>query len=213
MRHVMRSFVPALLVLGIAPMVAAHGDDSKETALRRSMDKLWEDHVTWTRLFIVSSVANLPDKQATTDRLLQNQVDIGNAIKPFYGDSAGTQLSALLKEHILEAADVVTAAAAGDQPKLDAANAKWRANADQIADFLAKANPNWPQEEMRSMMRTHLELTTNEAVARIKKDWKGDVVAYDKVHDEILSMSGMLSSGIIKQFPEKFGGRKQASAK
>ncbi len=60
------------------------------------------------------------------------------------------------------------------------------------------------------MMRTHLDLTTNEAVARIKKSWKGDVVAYDKVHDEILTMSGMLSRGIIKQFPEKFDGRKHA---
>ena len=57
--------------------------------LRDSMDKLWEDHVTWTRLYIVSAAANLPDKDATAQRLLQNQTDIGNAIKPVYGDAAG----------------------------------------------------------------------------------------------------------------------------
>ena len=175
------------------------------------MDKLWEDHVTWTRLYIVSALANLPDKQATTERLLRNQVDIGNAVKPFYGDAAGDSLTGLLKDHILISADVVAAAAANDSAKLDDANARWRANANQIADFLATANSNWPSQEMRKMMREHLDLTTNEAVARIKKDWNADVDAYEKVHKQILAMAEMLSTGIIRQFPEKFGLRKASS--
>src|SRR5678815_5474623 len=69
-----------------------------------AMRKLWEDHITWTRHFIVSAEANLPDKAATMQRLLQNQTDIGNAMAGFYGDAAGAQLTALLKDHILGAA-------------------------------------------------------------------------------------------------------------
>jgi hypothetical protein len=76
------------------------------------MRKLWEDHVTWTRLYIVSAVAGLPDAGATAERLLQNQTDIGNAIKPFYGEAAGERLTALLRPHILIAAELVTAAKA-----------------------------------------------------------------------------------------------------
>jgi hypothetical protein len=38
------------------------------------------------------------------------EVDIGNAIKPFYGAAAGDQLTALLKEHITTAAEIVAAA-------------------------------------------------------------------------------------------------------
>ena len=84
------------------------------TELRMAMRKLWEGHITWTRVFIISAAGDLPDKATATDRLLQNQVDIGNAIKPYYGDAAGDKLTALLKEHITTAAEVVTAAKAND---------------------------------------------------------------------------------------------------
>ena len=169
------------------------------------MRKLWEDHITWTRLFLVDATAGLPSKDATTARLLQNQTDIGNAIKPFYGDAAGTQLTALLRDHILIAADLVGAAVAGDTAKKDAANKRWFANADEIAAFLTKANPkNWPGDATKKMMHDHLNATTNEVVAHLGKDWKADVAAYDAVHAQILHMADMLSAGIEKQFPEKF---------
>jgi hypothetical protein len=90
---------------------------AKQAAFQDAMRKLWEDHITWTRLFIVSAAADLPDKGPTTERLLQNQVDIGNAIKPYYGDAAGEKLTALLKEHITTAAEIVTAAKANDTAK------------------------------------------------------------------------------------------------
>ena len=178
---------------------------TKEAAFQDAMRKLWEDHITWTRVFIISAAADLPDKAAATERLLQNQVDMGNAIKPYYGDAAGDKLTTLLKEHITTAAEVVAAAKANDKAKLDDANKRWYANADQIADFLSGANSkNWPAAEMKSMMRDHLNLTTNEAVARLKGDWAADIAAYDKVHEQILHMADMLSSGIVKQHADKF---------
>ena len=168
------------------------------------MRKLWEDHITWTRLYIVSALADAPDLKATTDRLLQNQADIGNAVKPFYGDAAGDKLTGLLRQHILIAADIVGAAKAGDKAKLDSSKTHWAANADEIAAFLSGANPaHWPAADMKAMMRDHLDLTTAELVARLNKDWTADVAAYDKIHAQILKMADMLSAGIAAQFPEK----------
>ncbi len=79
------------------------------------MRALWEDHITWTRLAIISLTTGSPDTEATVGRLLQNQTDIGNAVKPFYGDAAGDELTDELRRHILIAADLVAAAKAGDQ--------------------------------------------------------------------------------------------------
>lgn len=188
-----------------SPVSMPQGHSMKQSGLHDAMRKLWEDHITWTRVFIISAVADLPDKAAATDRLLQNQVDIGNAIKPYYGNAAGDKLTALLKEHITTAAEIVAAAKAGDKSKQDDATKRWFVNADQIAAFLSGANPkNWPRAEMQRMMHDHLNLTTNEVVARLHSDWAGDIAAYDSVHSQILQMADMLSAGIVKQYPGKF---------
>lgn len=172
--------------------------------LTADMRKLWEDHVVWTRNVILCITDELPGKDQAIKRLLQNQTDIGNAIKPFYGEDAGNKLTALLIPHITIAAEVVKVAKAGDVVALDAANKKWYSNADDITVFLNSANPAWGLADLKMMMNDHLKLTTDEAVQRIKKDYDADVIAYDKVHAEILLMSDMLSEGIVKQFPEKF---------
>jgi hypothetical protein len=169
------------------------------------MRKLWEDHVTWTRLAIISLSDDLPDQDASVGRLLKNQVDIGDAVKPFYGDAAGNQLTALLNDHIVTAADIIAAAKANDTIGVDEASARWYANADEIAVFLNSANPEqWPLDHMNQMMKEHLDLTLEEAVARLTANYDADVAAYDEIHVQILGMADMLSLGIINQFPKSF---------
>jgi hypothetical protein len=188
-----------------SPHPKVHHRKASTESFDQGMRKLWEDHITWTRLFIVSATADLPDLQATTDRLLRNQTDIGDAIKPFYGDAAGDQLTVLLRAHILTAADILAAAKAGDNAALQRAETAWYANADEIAAFLSKANPrNWPFAEMQKMMRDHLDFTLAEAVAHLEGRYADDVAAYDRVHDEILEMADMLATGIERQFPQRF---------
>jgi len=176
-----------------------------QQAFRTTMDKLWEQHVAWTRMAIVSFAAGLPNLSSTEARLLRNQVDIGNAIKPFYGAAAGTKLTALLKTHILQAVTVLKAAKAGDKPQLNAALKAWYANADQIAAFLSHANAqHWPLAATKMMMKNHLDLTTKEAVDELGGHWAASVADYDKVENEILMMSHTLAQGIIDQFPTRF---------
>jgi hypothetical protein len=178
---------------------------AKAVAFTAAMDRLWEDHITWTRMVIVDFADGSPSLKASETRLLRNQADIGNAIKPYYGAAAGNQLTKLLRTHILEAVPVLAAAKAGDTAKLKSTLETWDANGRQIAAFLTRANPDaWPLSMTSSMMKRHLQLTTAEAAARIGGKWAADVAAYDKVHTEILEMSRMLSSGIVAQFPGRF---------
>jgi hypothetical protein len=215
----------ALVALAVADGhdAAAHGNGDQHTtsalaatadapvvtprvvAFHDEMRRLWEDHVTWTRLAIISLTTDAPDTEATVGRLLENQTDIGDAIKPFYGETAGQELTRLLRDHILIAAELIAAARAGEQTAVAEAQSRWTANADEIAAFLAGANPRfWDLDEMKAMLHQHLRLTTNEALARLHGDWAADVAAYDEIHLQALGMADMLSSGIVKQFPARF---------
>jgi hypothetical protein len=202
------ALLAALVITSYAaagPVLASDKVPLREVTFRNDMRKLWEDHVTWTRLFIVSAVADLPDAGPTAERLLQNQVEIGNAIKPYYGDAAGEQLTSLLTDHILIAADLVAAAKSGDTAAFEAAHAAWYANADDISAFLSSANAHhWPLEPTKAMMREHLDLTLQEASARLNGDWAADIAAYDQIHLQALHMADMLSDGIVSQFPKSF---------
>lgn len=179
---------------------------SAATALHQDMRQLWSDHVIWTRDYIVAAVGDQPDAQAAATRLLKNQDDIGAAIAAYYGKPAGDKLTALLKEHITIAVDIIKFAKAGDKASQQQADAKWKKNAEDIADFLAKANPNWPRATLVDMMNRHLSTTTDEVVARLTKNWDADVKAFDAVYAHILMMADLLSDGIVKQFPAKFSG-------
>jgi hypothetical protein len=174
-------------------------------ALRQDMRKLWTDHVVWTRDYIVAAVGDQPDAKSAAARLLKNQEDIGQAVARVYGKEAGDKLTALLKEHITIAVDLIKFAKAGDNTSQQQADAKWHKNGEDIADFLSQANPNWPRATLVEMMNKHLSTTTDEVVARLTKNWDADVKAFDAVYEHILAMSDTLTDGIVKQFPEKFG--------
>lgn len=172
--------------------------------LNSNQKRLWIDHVLWTRSFIVSDLASLPDKDVVLQRLLKNQDDIGNSIKPYYGEEAGNKLSKLLREHIEIGGQVVDAAKTNNKANLDKYNKLWYGNADEIANFLAAANPSWSESELKNMLHKHLGFVTTQVVARLNNDWKADVAAFDKGEEHMIMFADILANGIIKQFPDKF---------
>jgi hypothetical protein len=176
---------------------------SSAPELRTAMRKLWSDHVIRTRQYIVSAVAGDPSAQAASVRLLKNQEDIGNAVAQYYGNAAGAKLTDLLKQHILIAVDLVSAAKAGDAAKQADADRRWHENAAEIATFLSGANPNWPRQTLLDMLNQHLALTTQEAVARLQQKWSDDTAAFDRIFSQAMEMADALTNGIAKQFPTK----------
>jgi hypothetical protein len=173
--------------------------------LHDGMRRLWSDHVAYTRLFILSAAAGAADKDATAQRLLQNQADIGNAVADFYGRDAGNKLTSLLKEHILIAADIVTAAKAGDNAKVTSDNKRWHDNALAIASFLHKANPrHWPEATLQKALFAHLDQTLSEASNALKGNAVASMKDYDEAMTHMLMVADILTNGIVAQFPSKF---------
>jgi hypothetical protein len=165
--------------------------------VRHTLHRLWDDHVILTRLFLVSALADLPDKGAASDRLTKNQADIGAAVKPTLGEAAGEKLTGLLKNHVLIAADVIAAAKANDATKKGEAVTKLQANADEIATFLTGANPQaWPDQVVKGMLREHIDLLAAVVDARAKQDWQAEAAAFDKSRTQIRHMADLLANGL-----------------
>lgn len=210
-----RRRLPIVVGLAAAPLLApsfgfasmsasAHAahQHSENESLRDAMRRLWDDHVFWTRLYIVSALGELPDKDVSAQRLLQNQTDIGAAIVPYYGQEAGDQLSRLLQDHILGAATLLDAVKSGDQVAVETANAAWYANADDIATFLSTANPdNWPLDVMQETMKMHLDQTLQEVTNRMNGNHEQEIADFDAARSHMLVVADVLTQGIEAQFP------------
>jgi hypothetical protein len=174
------------------------GASDADRELHVAMRDLWEDHVIWTRVYILDDVARLPDTDTAAGRLLDNQDDIGNAAATYFGNDAGYQLTGLLDTHILGAVRILDAAEAGTKKSVAVATEDWYDNGHDIAAFLADANPAWDESDLEDMMDMHLDLTLDEATARLQHDAAADIAAYDAIEDEILQMADGLTDGLIE---------------
>jgi hypothetical protein len=175
-----------------------------ELDLTNALRMLWEQHIAWTRMTIISIIASLPDVDLVTKRLLRNPIDFARALKPFYGNRIASKFSDLFTAHLVIAAELVKAAKAGNKEAAADAEKRWYANADEIAAFLASINPYWSQEDWKTMLHEHLALTKSEAVAILTGNYAEGIRLYDEIEKQALKMADVMSKGIVKQFPKKF---------
>jgi hypothetical protein len=177
---------------------------ASESAVYQAMQNLWQQHMEWTYAAVAAFATDSPAFPATADRLLQNQVDIGEALVPFSGEEATDQLTTLLQDHITGAVAILTAAKAGDSAAQETAVAEEYANAREIGAFLAAANPSWDKAEMEGMMETHIDQTLVYATDLLKGDYVNAIAHYGEAEAHMVEMGDMLSAGLVEQFPEEF---------
>ena len=173
---------------------------SNQVNLMNTFRKLWEQHIMWTRSFIISTASNLGDLPMVTNRLLQNPSDFASVLMPFYGRENAARFQSLFQEHLLIAAKLVNDAKAGNTAAVKEGEIKWYENADEIAAFLASINSFWSEQEWKALLYDHLKMTENEAVQRLNGNYEEDIMQYDSIQDEALKMADLMSMGIIKQF-------------
>jgi hypothetical protein len=199
-------FITALVASSVVPAFAQPlaAKKTSRLAYHDEWRKLWEDHITWTRVVIIGILDGLPGTDAYVGRLLQNYEDMEDALRPYYGDEAEV-LGDLIKDHLVIAAQILTAVKNG-QPT-DALVASWYANAHDIAVQMNKMNPQaWPLEETEKMWTDHLDATLEEAIDHFTGNFAGEIAAYDRVHDMALEMADFFSNGVMQQFPSRFTG-------
>lgn len=172
--------------------------------LLKNMNLSWIEHILWTRLLLISIASNLGDLEATRTRLLKNPKDIANIFKKFYGNNFANSIEKLLTEHLVIGENLINSLKNGNQKLSQELTTKWYKNADDMADAFSIINPFYPKKQIKQMLYEHLNLTTDEVSARLKKDYSADIKAYDIVQREILKMSEFFVNGIVMQFPNLF---------
>ncbi|MCZ8513047.1 LysM peptidoglycan-binding domain-containing protein [Paenibacillus filicis] len=175
-----------------------------EVELNQVFRLLWEQHVAWTRMLIISIAANLPDEALVTEHLLRNPPDMAAVFKRYYGEEIAARFNSLMRDHLVLAAQLVKAAKAGNKQAAAEFEKKWYANADEIAAFLNRINPNWPTSVLMNMLHEHLRMTKDEAVFRLSKKYKSDIEAFDQIEKQALEMADAFTKGIVQQFPHAF---------
>lgn len=175
-----------------------------ELDLSNTMRLLWEQHTAWTRMTINAIVFGTPDQQAVTARLLRNPTDFARALEPLYGKAIASEFERLLRAHLVIAAELVTAAKAGNTQAAADAERRWYQNADQIAALLGRINPFWSEAEWRDMLHEHLRLVKAEAVALLNGQYELSTQVYDEAEAQALVMADELTRGIVRQFPRRF---------
>ena len=175
-----------------------------QMALCNDMRCAWEQHVYWTRMLLISIAERLKDQSATTERLLQNPKDIAEIFGRYFCPDSVCAVERLLTEHLEIAANLITALRDGQSERADELRRQWYANADQLAEALSCLSPFYRYEEMRNMLRRHLDLTTQEIEARLAGHFEADIRAFDQVEREALLMADEFTDGIVRQFPQKF---------
>ncbi|QHQ61757.1 acetylglutamate kinase [Anaerocolumna sedimenticola] len=162
--------------------------------------KLWEQHVFWTRTFIISTASNLGDLELVTERLLRNPTDFAIVLKNFYSADKARTFEGLLKEHLLIAASLVNNTKNGNTEAAYEDRKKWHKNADEIALFLGEINPHWSPRQFRALLYEHLKMTEDEAVYRLNGKYASDIALFDSIETQALQMADFMAFGILNQF-------------
>ena len=177
----------------------SNGYTQQQICLMNQLQQLWEQHVYWTRFFIVSTLANLDDLKPVTNRLLQNPKDFAQLLTPLYGKNKGCRFQELLTQHLLIAADLVNAAKNGDTEKVNCIQAKWYENADEIAGFLSSINPCWNEARWKDLLYSHLNMTEQEATLYLQGNYTASIECFNYIEKEALTMANYMFCGIINR--------------
>jgi len=169
---------------------------AKQIDLNQTLRKLFSDHGVYTAFVLKSIVDHQPDTKVFLTRLLANQKDIGDQLKPILGAKASALLTKVLTEHIQLAGAVITAATNKDKTLNQKIEALFR-NSDEVAKVLTSVNPELlPLNVTSDMFHKHNEYVISMTQYRIAKKYKKEQETYDSYYNELLMMADAIYNAI-----------------
>jgi hypothetical protein len=211
MKNSFRAFAltaATLVALGAEPAAAPaapdNGNNTSALKARMEMRRVWSDHATLTRQYIVSAASDNPDTEALAKRVQQNADDLANTLGQYYSDGVRARLSTLFRMHATLFSDAVTMAKTNEKDEMSSVQDKLEMNGRETIAFLCSLNPRWDEATLRGEFEQHVNRENDELTAHVQQGGLGDLVASDEAQKQIVELADMLSSGIERQFPDRF---------
>ena len=157
--------------------------------------RLWREHGEKTRVFILAYLDGPDESEAVTSAvaiLMKNQEDLGAFFDTLLPGSRET-VTALLKEHISQAAALLDAAK-NKKPltELFRLYSAWFENAKKISQLAPKLGLS--SARLMELMSDHLETTLQEALLHAEGKMEEDLSMYVKVLAHLQMMADYLVS-------------------
>lgn len=187
------------------PPAAPASADSAALTTRLALRDLWVEHIFWIRNYaIANQAANKQQAKVAADQVVDNATKIANSIAPLYGQPAADQLLKLLAGHWGAVKHYSDATVAKDTKGKQAAVTDLTSNAKAIAAFLAKANPNLPENTLVAMLSAHGGHHVAQVDELTAHDYAGEARTWQMMRTHIVSLADTLTAALVKQFPDKF---------
>lgn len=165
--------------------------------LNEDMRLAWLNHVYWTRMYLMSAVADNADQQAVEERLLETADEITDVFARYLPIATTRQLRNLLTEHIEIAGQIIQALKAKNMSDYDALVKEWYRNANQMAALFANYNPYFESRETRNMLLNHLDLTREEIEHQVNGEYEQSIDVFRDVEQQALALADYFARGLL----------------
>ena len=183
---------------------AATSQSVQAPKLQAAMRTLWHGHVVHARDYALAMHGHKPvAAKAAADAVVANAKQISDAVAGFYGKAAGTRMLELLGGHWGAVKALTDARAKGDNAAADKATADLTANAGEIAKFLAGANPNLPEADVRGLLVAHGAHHLQQVQQIMAGDRHAEAQTWKAMQQHMDTIADALAGAIARQFPAK----------
>ncbi len=178
---------------------------TKAADLRATMVNFGVEHMDLTYDAVSSALQATDSAEADQAALIQNGEDLAAAVGSFYGEDAEKTFDKVWKLHLNQFVAYAVASSKNDEQAKKAALDKIDAEYTKpLSAYLAKANPNLPEEVLYSSLKEHVDMTAVMIESQAGGDYTKAQDQRNKGVEHMQMLFSTLSDGIVKQFPEKF---------
>lgn len=170
--------------------------EENEPPLWERMRMAWLNHVTLTKLYLTSVLADLPGKNAWREAVEGNGDDILSIFAQYYPASAMQTLRSLFEQH-LELTDDAAEALKKDQFGAGEVLQNWYTNAEEIAAFLNTQTPAYNEMELQKFLFDHLDMMRQQIEAYLNGEYVTEVGIFLQSQNDILDFADFLASGLM----------------